>query len=79
MDIDVPPTLASFAITTVDADEIISTEMKQAGSTLAVVTAPIDKDGIIDFDIYKKNMDKVRQLAQAGKILAADAIGRGGL
>lgn len=53
--------------------------MKQAGSTLAVVTAPIDKDGIIDFDIYKKNMDKVRQLAQAGKILAADAIGRGGL
>ena len=54
MDIDVPPTLASFAITTVDADEIISTEMKQAGSTLAVVTAPVDKDGIIDFDIYRK-------------------------
>ena len=34
MDIDVPPTLASFAITTVDADEVISTELKQAGSTL---------------------------------------------
>ena len=79
MDIDVPPTLASFAITTIDADDVLSTELKEAGSTLALATAPIDKEGIIDFDIYRKNLLKVRELAENGKILAADAIGRGGL
>ena len=43
MDIDVPPTLASFAITTVDADEIISTEMKQAGSCLLYTSGCTNK------------------------------------
>lgn len=79
MDIDVPPTLASFAITTIDAEEVLSTEFKYAGSHLVAVTAPIDKDGVIDFDIYRNNLLKIRELAARGKILAADAIGRGGL
>ncbi len=79
MDIDVPPTLASFAITTIDAGEVLSTEFKYAGSHLVAVTAPIDKDGVIDFDIYRNNLLKIRELAARGKILAADAIGRGGL
>ena len=43
MDIDVPPTLVSFAITSIDAGEVVSSEFKKAGSTVAVVTAPIDK------------------------------------
>ena len=79
MDIDVPPTLASFAITAVDADDIISTEFKEAGSHLVLVTAPAGKDGIPDFDIYRNNMAKIRELAAAGKILAADTVGRGGI
>lgn len=79
MDIDVPPTLASFAITTIDAGHVVSTEFKKENSSLVALTAPVDKDGIIDFEIYRKNLLKVRELAAAGKILAADAIGRGGL
>ena len=79
MDIDVPPTLASFAIMAMDAGEVVSTEFKQGGSTLAAVTAPVDKDGIIDFEVYRNNLLKVRELAAAGKILAANTIGRGGL
>ncbi|MBQ0079763.1 MAG: phosphoribosylformylglycinamidine synthase [Eubacterium sp.] len=79
MDIDVPPTLTSFAITTIDAAEVISTEFKSEDSQLVVVAAPVHDDGIIDFDVYKKNMLKVRELAEAGKILAANTIGRGGL
>ena len=56
MDIDVPPTLVSFAITSIDAGEVVSSEFKKAGSTVAVVTAPIDKNGIIDFDVYRRNL-----------------------
>ena len=79
MDIDVPPTLASFAITTIDADEVLSTEFKREDSTLAVIAAPVGKDGIIDFEIYKDNLIRLRSLVEDRKILAADAIGRGGL
>ena len=79
MDIDVPPTLTSFAITTVDAAEVISTEFKNTDSTLAVLSAPVDKDGIIDFEVFRANLLKVRELAEAGKILAANTVGRGGL
>ena len=79
MDIDVPPTLASFAITTIDADDVVSSELKREDSVLVAVTTPIDKDGIIDFDIFRKNLLKLRELAAAGKLLAADTIGRGGL
>ncbi len=79
MDIDVPPTLASFAITSIDAEEVLSTEFKREDSTLAVITAPVGKDGIIDFEVYRNNLLKFRSLVEAGKILAANAIGRGGL
>ena len=79
MDIDVPPTLTSFAITTIDAAEVLSTEFKEKGSTVAVLSAPVDKDGLIDFDVFKANLLKVRQLAEEGKLLAAQTIGRGGL
>ncbi|MGN0704476.1 MAG: phosphoribosylformylglycinamidine synthase [Lentihominibacter sp.] len=79
MDIDVPPTLTSFAITTIDADDVVSTEFKQEGSRLVLLSAPIDKDAIIDFEVLRSNLKKVRELAASGKLLAADTIGRGGL
>ena len=79
MDIDVPPTLTSFAVTAVSAGDVISPEFKKTGSIIAAVTAPVDRDGIIDFEVYRHNMKKVRELAADGKILAADTIGRGGL
>ena len=59
---------------TIDAGEVLSTEFKYAGSHLVAVTAPIDKDGVIDFDIYRNNLLKIRELAARGKILAADAL-----
>ena len=79
MDIDVPPTLASFAITAMDADQVVSTELKFAGSNLVAVTAPIDREGVIDFGIYRNNLLRIRKLAEEGRILSANAIGRGGL
>ncbi len=79
MDIDVPPTLASFAITTIDAAQVVSTEFKKAGSKLVALTTPVDKNGIIDFEAFRKNLAKMRELAEAGMLLSANTIGRGGL
>lgn len=79
MDIDVPPTLASFAIATIDAAQVISTEFKKADSKLVALTTPVDKNGIIDFEAFRRNLDKARELAEAGILLSANTIGRGGL
>ena len=77
--INVPPTLVSFAVDTVDAEYVVSQEFKKAGSVLAVIKTPTLESGIPDFDVLKKNLDKIRELTQAKKVLASYALGYGGL
>lgn len=77
--INVSPTLVSFAVDTVDAEYVVSQEFKKAGSVLAVIKTPTLESGIPDFDILKKNLDKIRELTQAKKVLASYALGYGGL
>ena len=78
MDINVPPALLSFGITTEDADNIISTELKEGSSSLVIIDIPRDENGILDMEAYKASMDKVHQLILEGKVLAADPVGKGG-
>lgn len=79
MDINVPPALLSFAVCTEDADKILSTEFKKSGSHIVSVLPQKDEDGVIDFEKYKAAMDKIYELAQAGKIISACPTGRGGI
>ncbi len=79
MDIHVPPTLISFAVTAVDAENVISSEFKKAGSHLVWVYADRDQEEILDFEQYKNNMKRVQQLVEEKKILAALNVGHGGL
>lgn len=77
--INVPPTLVSFAVDTVDAEFVVSQEFKKAGSTVVAIKTPRLENGIVDFDALKKNLDKVRELTQGKKVLASYALGYGGL
>lgn len=79
MDIDVPPTLISFAVAVSDAEHVVSSEFKKAGSTIVHITAGVDNDKIVDFDQFRNNMARVIELTAAGKVLAADIITEGGI
>lgn len=79
MDINVPPTLISFAVGTLDASEIISTELKQHESQLVYFPVSLDENGIVNFDQYKKTMAQIRAASEKQKILSASAVGKGGL
>ncbi len=73
-DIDVPPTLVSFAVDVAKYGDIVTPELKKAGSK--IVRFAIDKD---DFDIpmYDKVMelyDKIHELTQEKVILSAYAL-----
>lgn len=78
MDLDVPPTLVSFAVCTADAKDVVSTEWKRTNSTLIYLSPGLSEDRLIDFGQYRENMKRVRELALAGKILSANTVGRGG-
>ena len=73
-DLDVPPTLVSFAIAPGDSSEVISPEFKKIGSTLCLLSADaFDAEGV------KANLHKLYEAIKAGKVLSAWALGLGGV
>lgn len=79
MDINVPPALISFAITTADASKVISTEFKKKDSQIVLLAAKRDDRYLIEFESYRASMDRIEELVSKGKILAANTIGKGGV
>ena len=67
-DINVPPTLVSFAVNTIDADLVVSPEFKKANSTVVVLKTPKLDSKIVDFDALKKNLNKVTSLIKDKKV-----------
>ncbi|MBN2796328.1 MAG: phosphoribosylformylglycinamidine synthase [Clostridia bacterium] len=78
-DINVPPTLISFAVKPVDVRTIITPEFKSENSSLVVFHAVRKADETPDFEGLKKNYNKVYELIQSGDILSAYTLSEGGL
>jgi len=76
--IDVPPTLVSFAVSTVKIDNIVTPEFKKADSVVYLLKPPADVYEKQDFAALCRYFDGVEQLIAQGKILSAWAIGCGG-
>ncbi len=78
-DIDVPPTLVSFAVDVCNINDVISPEFKGADHQLVAVTLPRDFYDLPDFDILKKNYACIHKMIQNKSVLSAYAIGFGGV
>ena len=78
-DIDVPPTLVSFAVDYGKASDIITPECKKAGNYLMKVDIPFDEYGIPDYEKACEIYSKFYKMAQKGYIESAYALGSGGL
>lgn len=77
-DISVPPTLCSFAICTKDADQVISPELKDSGNSIYRISIEKDGLGLVDFEDLKAKYAKLQRLIEAGTVVSAYAIDRGG-
>jgi phosphoribosylformylglycinamidine synthase len=77
--IDVPPTLVSFAVSTANAEKIVSTEFKSAGSQVIMITPEYDKNGLPVFDSIKSCFDKVEEIIASDRANAVWTIGYGGV
>ena len=77
--IDVPPTLVSFAITTDKIGNIISNEFKKAGSKVYLLKPAYDANGLPNTESLLATFNKVTELMRQGKVLSAYTPTMGGI
>jgi len=78
-DINVPPSLISFAVAVADTGKLISRAFKGIGNNVYILKTPVDESGIPNFNILKQNMSSVYALAQYGCVKSASVAGAGGI
>ena len=77
-DLDVPPTLVSFAITTDKVSNIVSNEFKAAGHTVCLLNCEKDQYGLPLTSSLLSHFELVTRMMRSGKVVAAYALGMGG-
>ena len=77
--LDVPPTLVSFAVTTGKTQEVISPEFKAAGHTVCLLDTELDENGLPVTESLLKNFALVTELLRSGKAVACYTPGMGGV
>ena len=78
-EIDVPPTLVSFAVDVAKLQDVITPELKKAGSKLVWLRAPKDSYDLPDYPALMDQYEKLHGDMQAGRALSAYALDRHGL
>lgn len=78
-EIDVPPTLVSFAVNVAKNQEIITPELKQEGNSLVVFEINKDAYDLPEYEALKNQYDKIMELVKNGVIVSAYALGAKGI
>ncbi len=78
-EIDVPPTLVSFAVDVAKIQDVITPELKKAGSKLVWLRAPRDQYDLPDYAGIMDQYEKLHNDIQAGKVVSAYALDRHGI
>jgi len=78
-DINVPPTLVSFALTPVDVRRVVSSEFKKAGSRLVLVSIKRDDLLLPHFRSLDKAYTAITKAIGSGDVLSCSALKFGGL
>ena len=78
-DIDVPPTLVSFAVDVAKVKDVITPELKKAGSKLVWIRLPKDSYDLPDYAGIMDQYEKLHKDMQDGKVVSAYALDRHGI
>ena len=78
-DLDVPPTLVSFAVTTEKTKSIVSPEFKKAGNKVIIVSTEFDENNLPKTESLLATFDKVTSLLRSGKAVSCYTMGMGGI
>ncbi len=78
-EIDVPPTLVSFAVNVAKQQDVITPELKTPGSRLIWVRMPKGEYDLPDYTGLMEQYQKLHEDIQAGRVLSAYALDRQGI
>ncbi|HHD2740988.1 TPA: phosphoribosylformylglycinamidine synthase [Clostridium perfringens] len=78
-ELNVSPTLVSFAVGLEKASRIISPEFKNIGSTLVLMKGEKLEDGTLEIDGFKNNLEKLYKLIGEEKVISAYSLKFGGV
>ena len=78
-DIDVPPTLVSFAVDVAKLKDVVTPELKKAGNRLVWIHIPTDSYDLPKYEEVMDLYERVHQDMQAGRIVSAYAADRQGI
>ena len=78
-DISVPPTLVSFAVSVVNAEDVVSSEFKKAGDNIYLITTKLDENDLPDLKELKENFDFIEKNIKDKKVVASVAVKNGGI
>ena len=77
--IDVPPTLVSFAVGVSDLQHVVTPELKGAGHTLVMLDIKRDANGMPDYADVLSQYDALRKGIEDNQVLSAYCVGYGGI
>ena len=77
--LDVPPTLVSFAVAVEKASKIVSNELKKVGSKLVLLMAEKNDDYTLNVETFKNNLEALYKLTSNKKVLSASTVRFGGI
>ncbi|HIV17499.1 MAG TPA: phosphoribosylformylglycinamidine synthase [Candidatus Alectryocaccobium stercorigallinarum] len=77
--LDVPPTLVSFAVTTEKTDSIVTGEFKSAGNRVVLLSPEYDENDLPKTDSMLELMNTVTELLRGKKAVSAYTPGIGGI
>ena len=78
-ELDVPPTLVSFAVGVSKASETVSSQFKGEASTVKLVEIPVDEaSGLPKYDEAMALMVEVSKAVKDGRVLSASVVKEGG-
>ena len=78
-DINVPPTLCSFAVDVAKISDVVTPEFKKAGNNIIAIDIKKDEYDLPDYEYIMELYDKVAELIKKGILKSVYAIGYGGI
>jgi len=78
-ELDVPPTLITFAVTTLDVNHVVSPEFKHTNSPVVLLKTCLSPEYLPIYPQLKNNFQRISRLIREKKILASHTITNGGM
>lgn len=78
-ELDVPPTLVSFCLGTIDTNNVVSNEFKNTNSKVMILNTKMTDEYLPDFEDLKENFELIHKLVNDKKVLAVSVVKPGGV